>query len=434
MSSLEGHLRELNAIQPRSWTETGAAARPNLHGLLRYPAMMVPCMQGDILDAILASTGRGCAVLDPFVGSGTAMTEALLRGLDFTGVDINPLAILVCEAKAAIDRGTDVEGAVEATVQGYRIDATETIDVDFPGLGKWFDEPSAVCLSRIRRSILKVEDEGARKVMWTAFAETIRLSSNSRTSTYKLHVRPEGDRVGAARVLANFEASLGETLERVHGYRRQVGERGGRRPRVDLICGDVRRAELGTGSGGGHRILITSPPYGDNHTTIPYGQFSYLAMSWIPTEDLKAADSSLVSSTHALDTASLGGSLKQAQVKADALAGVSTALDRLTGNAAGAGSGRGLLKVGNFLADLFEGFARIRDSWAGSAHWVVTVGNRTAHGVNIPFDEICQDMLCSLGGRTVASVQRDLPNKRMPRRNGLSTLINRETTLVVEFA
>ena len=432
MSSLEERLRELDACQPKAWGKTGAAARPNLHGLLRYPAMMVPCMQGDILDTILASTGTDCAVLDPFVGSGTALTEALLRGLDFTGVDINPLAILVCEAKAAIDHGADVEGAVEVTIQACRLDLGETVDVDFPSLGKWFDEPSAVCLSRIRRSIQKIGEEGARKVMWMAFAETIRLSSNSRTSTYKLHVRPEGDRVNADRVMANFETSLSETLERVRGYRCEVESRGYRRPSVDLICGDVRRAEFRATSRG-HRILITSPPYGDNHTTIPYGQSSYLAMSWIPPEDLKA-ECRLISSTHALDTASLGGSLKQGRTKAEALAGMSSALDTLVGDAENTGPGRGLLKVGNFMADLFEGFARIRDGWSESAHWVVTVGNRTAHGVHIPFDEICRDMLCSLGGKMVAAVERDLPNKRMPRRNGLSTLINKETTLVMEFA
>jgi hypothetical protein len=71
---------------PSAWRETGVRTRPNLHGLLRYPAMMVPCMQGDIIDVILAHRPGHCRVLDPFVGSGTVMTEALVRGLNFTGV------------------------------------------------------------------------------------------------------------------------------------------------------------------------------------------------------------------------------------------------------------------------------------------------------------------------------------------------------------
>jgi len=79
-------------------------------------------MQGDIIDAILKYRPGPCRVLDPFVGSGTVMTEALVRDLDFTGVDINPLAALVCEAKAAIDAGADVEGAAQTVLTALRID------------------------------------------------------------------------------------------------------------------------------------------------------------------------------------------------------------------------------------------------------------------------------------------------------------------------
>ena len=103
--TLREKLLALQSDPPRSWSVTGTHARPHLHGLLRYPAMMVPCMQGDIIDALLSATNTPCHVLDPFVGSGTIMTESLRRDLNFTGIDINPLAALICEAKAAIDRG-----------------------------------------------------------------------------------------------------------------------------------------------------------------------------------------------------------------------------------------------------------------------------------------------------------------------------------------
>lgn len=68
-SALRRRLLALESSPPRAWRETGAHSRPNLHGLLRYPAMMVPCMQGDIIDAILAHRPGHCRVLDPFVGS-----------------------------------------------------------------------------------------------------------------------------------------------------------------------------------------------------------------------------------------------------------------------------------------------------------------------------------------------------------------------------
>lgn len=301
-SPLQRRLLALEDSPPSAWSATGANARPNLHGLLRYPAMMVPRMQGDIIDAILASKPGQCRVLDPFVGSGTVMTEALVRGLDFTGVDINPLAALVCEAKAAIDAGADVEGAAQVVLSTIRRDVSESIDAEFPGRTKWFDDDSSVKFSVLRRAIMEVADAGARKVMWTVFTETVRLCSNSRTSTYKLHIRKDDDRVAAERVLDTFEHHLRQALIRVREYRDLLQKRSKNRPSVRIICEDVRKADL-KWSAADHQVLVTSPPYGDNQTTIPYGQFSYLAMRWIPMEDLPSSVATkLMSNTNALDS------------------------------------------------------------------------------------------------------------------------------------
>ena len=168
--TLRRRLLALENSPPSAWRETGVHTRPNLHGLLRYPAMMVSRMQGDIIDVILAHRPGQCRLLDPFVGSGTVMTEALDRDLNFTGVDINPLAALVCEAKAAIDAGADVEGAAQTVLAALRRDVCETVDVEFPGRTKWFDNASAVKFSVLRRAIMQVGAVGERKVMWTVFA------------------------------------------------------------------------------------------------------------------------------------------------------------------------------------------------------------------------------------------------------------------------
>jgi len=423
----------MDLSRPASWAELGSKARPNLHGMLRYPAMMVPRMQGDIIDTIVAELGDAkCRVIDPFVGSGTVMTEALLRGIDFTGVDINPLAVLACEAKASIDAGTDIERAGADALAMLSKDFGETIDVKFPFVGKWFDEPVAVRLSRIRRAIMTLDDPLARKVMWTVFAETIRVSSNSRTSTYKLHLRPADDRVTPDRVVANFEAALRQTIDRVAAYRSMIAKRAAMAPDVRIMCGDVRKVAIGK-AGDGHRILVTSPPYGDNRTTIPYGQSSYLALRWIPEEELKGPRA-LLDNAFALDTASLGGSLRDVVANEERMAGVSPTLDSLVKQAPASGPGKGLRKVVNFMADLFDAFVQVRAGTPGSAHWVVTTGNRTAHGIHVPLDDICREMLEGLGGKAVASLRRPVPGKRMPTKNNIGQLINTETTLVVEFA
>ncbi|MER8395741.1 hypothetical protein [Mesorhizobium sp. M0959] len=405
-----------------------------MHGLLRYPAMMVPRMQGDIIDAILATKTGGCRVLDPFVGSGTVMTEALVRDLDFTGIDINPLAALVCEAKAAIDSGADVEGAAQTLLDALRLDVSDSVDADFPGRTKWFDDASAIKFSALRRSIICVAEIGARKVMWTVFAETVRQCSNSRTSTYKLHIRKPGDRVAADKVIETFEANLRQALIRVREYRALLGERRSVRPSVRILCEDARKARLDWPASE-HQVLVTSPPYGDNQTTIPYGQFSYLAMRWMPATDLPGSIAGqLMSNTNSLDSVSLGGTVRGAEEKEDTVRVLSPHFDAFVREADQSGKRRAVRKVSSFIGDFSDALLNLRESSTPTAHWVLTTGNRTAAGLTVPFDAICKDLVTGLGGKPIATLRRQLPNKRMPSRNSQGVMITSETTTVVEFA
>ena len=33
-------------------------------------------------------------------------------------------------------------------------------------------------------------------------------------------------------------------------------------------------------------LLVTSPPYGDNRTTVPYGQHAFLPLQWVELSDI----------------------------------------------------------------------------------------------------------------------------------------------------
>lgn len=433
LPSLASRLRSLADAPPAYWLETGANARPNLHGLLRYPAMMVPRMQGDIIETLITSTNKECHVLDPFVGSGTIMTESVLRGLDFTGVDINPLAVLVCEAKKAIDSGANIEEAIEVVKALIKEDPSNDIDADYENRKKWFSDENAAYFCKLRRAIINIEDLGARKVLWAVFAEVVRLCSNSRTSTYKLHIRESKDLVSVDRISIVFETHLRETLKRVLEYRALPGPKTLPRPNTRIICDDIRKADLHT-QNQGHQILVTSPPYGDNQTTIPYGQFSYLALRWIPKTDLPEGwREELLTNTHALDSASLGGSVVNANVKQEAMRGVSQHFDAFVADAIKLNKLKEIRKVSSFMYDFYEALKHVNSRAPRTAHWVLTTGNRTAAGMAVPFDSICRDIISSLGGNCMSSMDRVLPTKRMPSRNSVGVMITTETTLVAEF-
>ena len=133
---------------------------------------------------------------------------------------------------------------------------------------------------------------------------------------------------------------------------------------------------------------MTSPPYGDNRTTIPYGQYAYLPMQWIPAEDIASdADCSLIANTYAIDTASLGGSNKRAIEKGRDLCEKYAAARRFSGLLAGQ-SDR-LKRFYAFFADLEECVDQICDVTAVGGYQAWTIGNRRLDGKAVPMGAIC---------------------------------------------
>lgn len=55
-------------------------------------------------------------------------------------------------------------------------------------------------------------------------------------------------------------------------------------------------------------LILTSPPYGDNHTTVSYGQYSVMPLRWIVCSDIDdAVDNNVLSTLYGIDNVSLGG-------------------------------------------------------------------------------------------------------------------------------
>lgn len=69
------------------------------HTFYKYPARFSPEFARAAIDAF---TQPGDVVLDPFMGSGTTLVEALIAGRHGIGTDINPLAHFLTEVKTTI--------------------------------------------------------------------------------------------------------------------------------------------------------------------------------------------------------------------------------------------------------------------------------------------------------------------------------------------
>jgi hypothetical protein len=175
-------------------------------------------------------------------------------------------------------------------------------------------------------------------------------------------------------------------------------------------------------------LLISSPPYGDNKSTVPYGQYSYLPLNWIDgTDIIKEWDDGWLRTTHEIDTRSLGGVLRQ--IETAALSEASPAFRRFAGSVVNAPKDR-LQRVAAFCADLNRAIEVILKEMKPDAYLVWTVGNRRVAGQCVPLDEIMTDLLVGRGCRPVAGITRPILSKRMAVKNNVSGTMRTESVLV----
>jgi site-specific DNA-methyltransferase (cytosine-N4-specific) len=232
-----------------------------------------------------------------------------------------------------------------------------------------------------------------------------------------------------------FKRVAGENLRRLRETSvdlANVGQmkRGWYRGHVTIRLGDSRELEF---AGPPAAALVTSPPYGDNTSTVPYGQHAYLPLQWIDLPDIDAdAGSDWVLSTYEIDRRSLGGSKRITAEQQERLTFLSPTMAKLMRRLENAKSDRRNRLVA-FTRDLDDALACAlpRVERGGVAAW--TVGSRRVGGQLVPLHEILTELASHHGYAEIDTLHREIPvdRKRMAARNEAGATMNREHIVVL---
>ena len=79
------------------WTFREISTSQYTHGFHQYPARMHPEIAKRMIERY--ATGSKTVILDPFMGSGGVLVEAMLHGNNSIGIDLNPFAVLLSKVK-----------------------------------------------------------------------------------------------------------------------------------------------------------------------------------------------------------------------------------------------------------------------------------------------------------------------------------------------
>jgi len=429
-------LQTLSEKDKDYWSFKGKSNREYGHGLFQYPAMMVPQVTQAIIDNILIIHPEIKTVCDPFVGSGTVMTESMIHGLSFFGTDINPLAILLCQVKSGPFFTTELETKSEILKNKIMNDKKTNYEVNFDNMDKWFTKSALINLSKIRRSIKIEKETWARRFFWIALAETIRLTSNSRTSTFKLHTRTEEDileRKKSINVLTTFYDVLDHNLLEYRKLYTKLDENdflqgGYYNQDIHIALADTRKVNTKIKAD----MIITSPPYGDNLTTVPYGQHSYLPLQWIDLFDIDSRldKDKLLVTTNRIDSKSLGGHKKLEKEEMLKLVEKSLNLRNFKNHLQNEPSDK-INKVITFFNDLDRCIDPILKNLRKNGIMVWVLGNRRVCKEKVPLDKILSDLFEKRNVSVFCELTRKIPSKRMALKNNLTETMSDEVILLM---
>lgn len=439
MSDLDKDNMLLNKIISSSkgdkayWSFKGRAKRQYCHALIQYPAMMVPAMQGELIDAVLEIDSSITSIIDPFVGSGTTLGEAMCRGLDFVGMDINPLSILACEVKSGPLYIEAFKEKCKILLERVQSDLRVDVAVEITNIDKWFTKEVQQDLSKIYRAIQNESSKWARKAFWLCMSNTVRTVCNSRGSTFKLHIKSVEQIENTPNTFDVFTKNIEKTIVALCEQKKLLSEMGSLKSsfpksKVNIIHADTSKK---IDNNIQCDLLVSSPPYGDNNTTVTYGQFSYLSLKWIDEKDidnLKIKD--LLETQNKIDSSSLGGSLKGANEKFELLKFKSSTLSHTVKKISVVNS-ENVKKLITFIFDLELALDNALLTLRENAYMIWTLGNRRISNIEVPLDKIMREILEYKGCVFIHQIEREILSKRMAIKNSIANTMDKELILLM---
>ena len=390
------------------------------HGFHMYPAMFIPQLARKL---ILEYSEKGEHVLDPFCGSGTTLVESLLLGRNAFGIELNPLAVMIAQAKTAPLGTETLLCSLSEILKEYAANRQTAALPNFKNRSFWFSDGVSREIARIKNALDCCRSENLKRFFMVSLSEVIREVSFTRDREFKLF-RDERKLKGdfAPDVLHRFFSKSVESIRGMAEFTAALGN--SQPPSVRIVHGDSRQKHAEDDS---VDLILTSPPYGDSRTTVAYGQFSRLPAQWFGLSD---------DNTTGLDSKLLGGGGSR-QARHDVASRSQTL--RMTLKAIAERDNERANEVLAFYSDFEMCMKWLVQAVRPRGHIIMVVGNRTVKDVVIKMDEIIMEMGDTLQIAAKGVLYRNIPKKRMPSKNSpsnrpgqVSSTMTRESIVILQ--
>ena len=408
----------LRRLLSQDLTFEGEKAACPAHNLHAFAAKFPPQLPRLFIREL---TRPGELILDPMVGSGTAVVEAVLAGRYGIGIDLDPLAVLTAHVKSTplnLPRCAQVGSEVlQRATQRLHLGADRKLgDFYSPKATEffqyWFEEHTIAELCVLVQAIQAVEETDIRAFLQTVFSSTIITKTGGLTRARDLaHSRPHRDL--SKQIMRNafdaFRERLYTTIELLESIVDATG-------RGMVVRADARSLPLRDDS---VHLIVTSPPYAAN--AIDYMRSHKFSLMWLGYEPHTLTD---------LRSKYIGAELRSSKGESasetanEVLHVLRRRDERRAGVVAHYFHDMGVA-LGEMLRVLVEGRAA-----------VLVVGSSTIRGVEIKAPTVLAELAASWGFQAVGVARRKIVrNARMmpvshnSSRNGIEARMHEESVI-----
>jgi len=420
MQSTSLQMETPKKFKDESWDFRTSFTKYSNHGFHTYPAMMIP----QVARRLIEMYGKDKEVLlDPFMGSGTALLEARLHKNFKTayGIDINPLALLISKVKTTPINSETLKEEYKKLISKCNSDKKavnskeKTIQKpNFFNVDFWFKPEVIIDLAIIKENINKIKNNDIRDFFLISFSETVRNVSNTRNREYKLYRMSQS--MLEKHNPDTFKEFMNKTEKSISSMEEFFNEHN-KKCDVNILAEDSRH--LTTIPENSVDLIVTSPPYGDSRTTVAYGQFSRLGLQWLDYDKEEVIN---------IDKISLGGIPTKDLKNGLGSRTLKKTLDRISKI-----DPRRAKDVLSFYVDFDKCVQELHRVTKKGAFMCFVVGNRTVKGVQIPTDEIILELFQAKNHyKHHNTFIRNIPHKRMPKLNSPTNVVGNHAVTMNE--
>lgn len=386
------------------WDFRDANTKEFSHGFHTYPAMMIPQVARKLIEEYCPEEGDLNLLFDPYMGSGTSLVEASIRGIKSIGTDLNPLARFMAKVKTTQIGIAEIEQVYSDIIDSMENYTPQYGRYTYDHITKhefWYSKENLDKLSYLTEIIDNIENPDIKDFFKLSLSELIRESSYTRNGEFKRYRMTE-ERIKTFEYdpLINLAKKLNRNIEGL----KEINQINNWGTAMIEDFNSINEIPVDLIPEGSIDMVVTSPPYGDSRTTVAYGQFSRWANEWFKFENAKNLDSVLMGGKKATSFDWKSESIIEELNKIKSI------------------DEKRYCEVMSFLDDYKKSIKHVATSIRKGGRICYVVGNRTVKEVQIPLDYFTAEMFEKEGFMHNYTFVRAIPNKRMPSKTSPSNV------------